>query len=114
MDMHPQPETVTLFAPQASADGTVTAEQQCVEEFAARLGLGAAQVSALHAVMTWAVFLRPSTTPDDRERLRSWLDVMGYLPADRKVVASAERSRDTIDAVLDRKSTRLNSSHLGI
>src|SRR5262249_10187827 len=56
--------------------------------------------SALHAVAAWAVLLRPSTDPDDREHLRSYLDVMGYLPADRKVVASAERTRDTVDAAV--------------
>jgi MoxR-like ATPase len=92
----------TLFAPEASANGTMPAERQRVEELAARLGLGRAQLSALHAVMTWAVFLRPSTDPHDREALRSYLDVMGYLPADRKIVASAERSRDTIDAAVPR------------
>src|SRR5438445_12343778 len=99
MDEHLQPvkETITLFAAEASASGTMTAEQQGVEQLAAQLGLGGAQLSALHAVMAWAVFLRPSTDPDDRERLRTYLDVMGYLPADRKIVASAERSRDAID-----------------
>src|SRR5947209_14634770 len=97
---HPTAETVTLFAPEPSANGTVTAERQRVEQLAAQMGLGRAQLSALHAVMAWAVFLRPSTDPDDRERLRAYLDVMGYLPDDRKVVASAERSRDTIDAAL--------------
>src|SRR5207302_1001640 len=60
------------------------------------------QLSALHAVMTWAAFLRPSTSSGDRERLRTYLDVMGYLPDDRKIVANAERSRDTIDAAVPR------------
>jgi MoxR-like ATPase len=96
----PTTETITLFAPLASANGTVTTEQQRVEQLAARLGLGRAQLSALHAVMTWAVFLRPSTDPRDRDRVRTYLDVMGYLPADRKIVAGAERSRDSVDAVL--------------
>src|ERR1700756_3730528 len=93
---HPTTQTITLFAPAASMNGTA-AQQRHVEELAARLGLGRAQLSALHAVMTWAVFLRPSTDPRDRERLRSYLDVMGYLPADRKIVASAERSRDAVE-----------------
>ena len=93
-------EAVTLFAADASADGTMTAERRRVEHLASRLGLDREQLSAVHAVMTWAVFLRPSTDPDDRERLRSYLDVMGFLPADRKIVASAERSRDTIEAAL--------------
>src|SRR5579872_3002715 len=97
---HPTTEAVTLFASAATANGTVAAEQQHIEKLAARLGLGRAQLSALHAVMTWAVFLRPSTDPRDRERLRTYLDIMGYLPADRKIVASAERSRDTIDAAV--------------
>jgi hypothetical protein len=89
--------TVTLFAPLASANGTATAEQQRVAQLAAQLGLGHAQVSALQAVMAWAVYLRPSTHPHDRESLHTYLDVMGYLPTDRKIVASAQRSRDTID-----------------
>src|SRR5215471_3435730 len=97
MDEPTHTATVTLFAPEASPNGTLTAEQQHVEQVAARLGLGGAQLSALHAVMAWAVFLRPSTGPGDRERLREYLDVMGYLPADRKIVANAERSRDAID-----------------
>src|SRR5436305_11567235 len=97
---HPATQTITLFAAEASANGTMTAEQQRVAQLATRLGLGGAQLSALHAVMTWAVFLRPSTDPRDREHLRTYLDVMGYLPADRKIVANAERSRDTIDAAL--------------
>src|SRR6516162_7676715 len=92
--------TVTLFAPEASPNGTVAAEQKHVEQLATHLGLGRDQLSALHAVMAWAVFLRPSTAQGDRERLRTYLDVMGYLPADRKIVANAERSRDTIDAAL--------------
>ena len=50
--------------------------------------------------MAWAAYQRPSTDPDDREALRTYLDLMGYLPADRKIVASAERSRNTIDAAL--------------
>jgi hypothetical protein len=98
----PTPQTVNLFAPAASLNGTVAAEQRHVEELAARLGLGRAQLSALHAVMTWAVFLRPSTDPRDRERVRNYLDVMGYLPTDRKIVASAERSRGAIDAAVPR------------
>src|SRR5581483_2093178 len=99
MDQRTQPaaETVTLFAP---ADGAVAAEQRRVEQLAARLGLGRAQLSALHAVMTWAVFLRPSTDPHDRERVRTYLDVMGYLPDDRKIVAGAERSRTAVDEAL--------------
>jgi hypothetical protein len=103
MDEHPHPamETITLFAAEATANGAVTAQQQLVEQLAERLGLSRAQVSALHAVMAWAVLLRPSTDPGDRESLRNYLDVMGYLPANRKIVASAERSRDTIDATVD-------------
>jgi MoxR-like ATPase len=97
---HPASEAITLFAPGASADGAVTAEEQRVEQLAARLGLGRAQLSALHAVTAWAVLLRPATDPRDRERLRTYLDVMGYLPADRKIVANAERSRGAIDAAL--------------
>src|SRR5262249_28869958 len=102
MDEHTYPttEAVTLFAPRASTNGTVAAEQQRVEQLAVGLGLGRPQLSALHAVMAWAVFLRPSTNPGDRARLRAYLDAMGYLPADRKIVASAERSRDTIDAAV--------------
>src|SRR4051794_1092241 len=98
MDDHTKPttETVPLFTPLASANGSASAEQRHIEELAARLGLGRPQLSALQAVMSWAVFLRPTTPPDDRERLRTYLDLMGYLPADRKVVANAERSRDGI------------------
>src|SRR5262245_28919356 len=97
---HPAAETITLFAPEASPTGTATAEQQGVEELAARLGLDRTRLSALHAVMAWAAFLRPSTDARERDRLRTYLDVMGYLPADRKVVANAERSRATIDAAV--------------
>src|SRR3977135_878903 len=93
-------ETVTLFALEASATGTMTAEQRHIEQLAAGLGLSRPQLSALHAVMTWAAFLRPSTTSGDRERLRTYLDVMGYLPADRRIVANAERSREAIDTAL--------------
>jgi hypothetical protein len=102
MDEHPHlaAETATLFASEASATGAMTAEQKHVEYLAAQLGIDGARLSALRAVMTWAAFLRPSTDPDDRQRLRSYLDTMGYLPADRKIVAHAERSRDTIDAIV--------------
>lgn len=37
---HPASETVTLFALETSANGTVTDEQQRVEQLAAQLGLG--------------------------------------------------------------------------
>ncbi|HEY7309052.1 MAG TPA: AAA family ATPase, partial [Gemmataceae bacterium] len=94
----PPIETVRRFASDASANGTATAESQSVEHLARRLGLDRARLSAVQAVMTWAVFLRPSTDRDDRERLRAYLDVMGYLPADRKIVANAERSRHAVDA----------------
>jgi MoxR-like ATPase len=99
MDEHSNPvkELVTLFAPEAPANGTVTAEQRHVEQLAAQMGLGRAQLSALQAVMTWAAFLRPSTDPSHREALRTYLDIMGYLPADRRIVANAERSRAAID-----------------
>jgi hypothetical protein len=102
MDEHtpPRTETVTLFAPEARPGGPVPAERQRVEELAARLGLDRAQLSALHGVMAWAVFLRPSTDPRVRESLRSYLDAMGYLPADRKVVANAERGRDAVESAL--------------
>jgi flagellar biosynthesis GTPase FlhF len=93
-------ETVTLFATDAPANGTGTAERQRLEHLARRLGLDRAQLSAVHAVMTWAVFLRPSTARDDRERLRAYLDVMGYLPADRKVVANAESSPNVVEAAV--------------
>ncbi|MCE9565239.1 MAG: AAA family ATPase [Planctomycetes bacterium] len=93
-------ETVTLFTPVAPVPGAVTAERQRVQELAARLGLSRPQLSALEAVMTWAVLLRPSTNARDREHLRTYLDIMGYLPSDRKVVASAERSRDAINEAL--------------
>ena len=100
---HPAAEMVTLFPPPAAVAGTGAAEQH-VEQLAARLGLGRAQLSALHAVMAWAAFLRPSTAPRDREALRTYLDVMGYLPADRKgplpavfnsVAKTLRRSRPT-------------------
>jgi hypothetical protein len=97
---HPAMETVTLFASEPAANGKVTAQQELVEQLAGRLGLSGDQLSALHAVMAWAVLLRPSTDAHDRESLRNYLDVMGYLPADRKIVACAERSRDTIDATV--------------
>jgi hypothetical protein len=99
MDEHVHPTgTVTLYASEASPSDE--AAQQQVAEMAARLGLGGARLSALHAVAAWGAFLRPSTDPGDRARLRAYLDVMGYLPADRKVVANAERGRDGIDAAL--------------
>jgi MoxR-like ATPase len=47
--------------------------------------------------MTWAAFLRRSISAADRTQLRAYLDVMGYLPADRKIVAHAERSRQPVD-----------------
>src|SRR5262245_42682397 len=93
----PTTATITLFGVDASANGTVTAESQSVEHLARRLGLDRVQLSSVQAVMTWAVFLRPSPDRGDRERLRAYLEVMGYLPADRKIVANAERSRDAID-----------------
>jgi MoxR-like ATPase len=99
MDEHTRPATATLFAPETSANGAAT-ERQRIEQLATRLGLDRDRLSALHAVMAWATFLRPSTEPADRESLRGYLDAMGYLPADRKVVASAERSRGAIDATL--------------
>jgi hypothetical protein len=90
-------ETFTLFAGDAFANGTRTVESQSIEHLARRLGLDRAQLSAVQAVMTWAVFLRPSTDQADRERLRSYLEVMGYLPSDRKIVAHAERSRGSVE-----------------
>jgi hypothetical protein len=76
------------------------AVRQHVERLAAGLGLSRPQLSALHAVVTWAIFLRSSTNSRDRAILRAYLDIMGYLPADRKVVANAERSRDAIDVTV--------------
>ncbi|HTU20888.1 MAG TPA: AAA family ATPase [Gemmataceae bacterium] len=90
-------ETFPFFAVDAFANGTKTAESQSIEHLARRLGLDRAQLSAVQAVMTWAVFLRPSTDQADRERLRAYLDVMGYLPSDRKIVAHAERSRSSVE-----------------
>jgi hypothetical protein len=92
-------EAITLFTP-GTTTGVVSTTRQRVQELAGELGLSGPQLSAVHGTMTWAVFLRPSTPQRDRETLRSYLDVMGYLPADRKVVASAERSRDVIDEAL--------------
>jgi MoxR-like ATPase len=96
----PTTETFTLFAAEESANGTMKAESRSVEHLARRLGLGRAQLSAVQAVMTWAVFLRPSTDRQDREHLRAYLDVMGYLPADRKIVANAERNRNAMEAAV--------------
>jgi hypothetical protein len=93
-------ETVTLFSVDGPANGTMAAERQSVEELARRLGLDRARLSAVQAVMTWAVLLRPSTAPADRDRLRAYLDVMGYLPANRKVVANAERGGKGVDAAV--------------
>src|SRR6516165_7063841 len=92
----PAMETVPFVAAEASANGTETADRQRIEHLARRLRLDRAQLSAVQAVMAWAVFLRPSTDPRDREDLRNYLDVMGYLPADRKIVASAERSTGAV------------------
>jgi hypothetical protein len=89
-------EVVSLFAGDASANGTLSAERERLANLIKRLGLDRAQTSAAHAVMTWAAFLSPSTDRHDRDRLRTYLDVMGYLPADRKIVANAERSRDSV------------------
>src|SRR5215469_17046889 len=99
-DHTPHEEAVTLFAADESANGTVTAERQRVEHLARRLGLDRTQLSAVHAVMTWAVFLRPATDSRQREQLRHYLDVMGYLPADRRIVANAERSSSVVDAAV--------------
>jgi MoxR-like ATPase len=91
---------VTLFAPDATATGAVAIGRRGIQKLAARLGLSRSQLSALHAVVTWGVFLRSATDSRDRETLRTYLSVMGYLPADRKVVAWAERSRETVQAIL--------------
>ena len=96
-DTHAATDTVSLFTPDASGNETLAAEQRRVGELAVRLGLHGPRISALHAVGAWAVLLRPATEPGDRDRLRGYLDVMGYLPADRKLVAHAERSRGAID-----------------
>jgi MoxR-like ATPase len=96
----PMTPTGTLFAADTSANGTVANERLRVQNLAKRLGLDRAQLSAVHAVMAWAVFLRPGTERGDRQRLRDYLDVMGYLPADRKIVASAARSTAAVDAVV--------------
>src|SRR5262245_15921474 len=97
---HPATATVTLSALEVSGNTTLMGEQQRVAELAELWGLGHAQRSALHAVTAWAVFLRPTTDPSDREHLRNYLDVMGYLPADRKVIANAERGRESIEGVV--------------
>jgi hypothetical protein len=99
-DPAPPVATVSLFALDASADGPMTAERQRVEQLAKRLGLDRDQLSAVRAVMTWATFLCPATRSSDREALRQYLDVMGYLPEDRKIVAHAERSRHNVAAAV--------------
>jgi hypothetical protein len=99
-DTTSQPPPLTLFAAEASTDGRVTPERQRVEELARQLGLDRPQLSAVQAIMTWAALLEPSTTSSERECLRQYLDVMGYLPSDRKIVASAERSRGGVSAVV--------------
>ncbi len=97
-DSHcPATEAVGLFAADGPADGPVPAARRQVEDLARRLGLDRARLSAMQAVIAWGLFLRPSTEPSDREALRTYLGVMGYLPADRRVVANAERSRAAID-----------------
>jgi hypothetical protein len=88
-------ETISLFAVDACAKET--AERQDIDNLARRLGLDQTRLSAVQAIMTWAVFLRPATACSERDCLRDYLDVMGYLPADRKIVASAERSRTGVD-----------------
>jgi hypothetical protein len=93
-------EMVTLFAIPAPEPGAATSEHLHLEQLARQLGLDRAQLSAVQAVMTWAAFLRPSTDPAARGHLKTYLDVMGYLPADRKVVASAERSSAGVDAAV--------------
>lgn len=93
-------EIVTLFDAEGPEHGLLNEERERVNRLARRLGLTADQVSAVHAVMTWAAFLRPDTSRGDRERLRTYLDVMGYLPVDRKIVAHAERRRQTVDAAV--------------
>jgi MoxR-like ATPase len=93
----PAAEALSLFATVPPANETVAAERRRVEQMARRLGLDRAQLSAAHAVVTWAVFLRTSTDRRDRDALRDYLATMGYLPADRKVVAQAERSRGDVE-----------------
>ncbi|MFO0968143.1 MAG: hypothetical protein U0793_21515 [Gemmataceae bacterium] len=93
------PEPVNLFAAAAPADAA-TSQRRRIQQLASRLGLSRAQLSAAHAVMTWAVFLSPSTERRNRDALRSYLDTMGYLPVDRKIVAGAERSRNGVDAAV--------------
>lgn len=90
-------QTIDLFARDV---GGAAAQQQRVETLARRLGLDRARFSAVQAVMTWAAFLRPATDRHERECLRTYLDVLGYLPTDRKVVASAERSAAAVDAAV--------------
>jgi hypothetical protein len=97
---HQALKTVPPSAVEESLNGKVDVAQQRVEQLAKRLGLSREQLSAVHGVMTWAAFLRPATDLRDRERLRNYLDVMGYLPSDRKIVAHAERSRHTIEAAV--------------
>ncbi len=107
-------EAVTLFAADGSANGTVTAELQHVADLAKQLGLGPTQLSAVHAVMTWAVYLRPSTDRQHREHLKDYLDVMGYLPADRKVVANAERSGGAVEAAVPILLAGFAGGHLDV
>ena len=50
MDEQTHPATATLIAPEASANGTLTAEQQSIEQLAVRLGLGRAGYRKRRAV----------------------------------------------------------------
>ncbi len=90
-------EKITLFSTEADVGATLKEEQQRVAEMATQLGLKSEQLSALQAVMKWAVLLRNSTPTSEKEKLRSYLDVMGYLPKDRRIVANAEKSKDRIE-----------------
>lgn len=96
----PTNDKITLFSLETSQKSDLLDDQKDIEKLARELGLSGSQLSALHAVMTWATFLRASTPAPDRERLRSYLDIMGYLPTDKRVVSHAERSTDHVDDVV--------------
>ncbi len=89
-------ERVSLFAADAIAAPLAGAERQHVEDLARRLGLDRAALGRAGGDDVGGVSA-PATEAGDRECLRTYLDVMGYLPDDRKIVASAERSAIAID-----------------
>lgn len=84
---------------------------QTITELARESGFSMPQLSGLTSVIRWKELLT-SESPEDREAVKVYLEVFGYLPDNKRILSHAARNTDSIEIAADKLTQAVSAGEI--